>query len=89
MVTFTVGAYTLPVDKVPLDAMPGLDTRVSFNIKDVVLIAASTVDFREKMPSGEEFWGVERSQVSWQPENLDSGEMGAGIDAQRVPEQEV
>lgn len=74
MVTFTIGAYPLSADKVPLDAMPGLDTRVSFNIKDVVLIAPSSVDFREKNPSGEEPWGVERIEDLWQGETEDNGE---------------
>lgn len=73
MVTFTVGAYNLPIEKVPMDAMPGLDTRVSFNIKDVLLIAHSSVDFREKMPSGEEPWGVERPENLWQPEIQEQG----------------
>lgn len=86
MVTFTVGAYTLPSEKVPADAMPGLDTRVSFNIKDVVLIAPSSVDFHEKVPSGEEPWGVERSQALWQPENQGYGGPDASVDDVVEPE---
>lgn len=59
MVTFTVGGYGLPPEKVPDGAKPGINTRVSMNIKHVVLLADSTIQHASRPPIVEPFWGVE------------------------------
>lgn len=59
MVTFTVGGYGLPPEKVPDGAQRGINTRVSMNIKHVVLLADSTIRHASRPPIVEPFWGVE------------------------------
>lgn len=66
MVTFTVGGYELPREKVPDGAILGMDMRVSFNIKSVVFLADSTIPYSSRIPMGEDSWGVEpQAKTGW------------------------
>lgn len=70
VVTFTLGSYPLREDCVPDEGPADLKTVLSFNIKDVILLA-DAVHGNSRMPlSQSELWGVNPFQMH--PEHGDS-----------------
>lgn len=59
IVTFTIGAFKLKPDRVPDNGPKDLDTSLSFNIKDVILLADPDREFVHSGLPLEDPWGVE------------------------------
>lgn len=81
MVTFTVGSFKLKPDRVPDNGPRDLDTSMSFNIKDVILLADGARDYIDRgLPSEEDPWGVELV-----PPPAPHSELSFGEDKENIP----